>query len=176
MIGSSDKQVDGKVRSGVETQISDRYEKELADLGFMPLLKNAGSDEATFFSVQSCAKARTYDKDAATANSRLSCQLQYVLTASRFMHYLKVIARGRVGSYHTRGDLERLLNSWISEYVAVDDQASPAIKAKRPLHEARIDVSERADKPGVYCAVAFLRPHFQLDELSVSLRLAIDLN
>jgi type VI secretion system protein ImpC len=86
------------------------------------------------------------------------------------MHYLKAMARDKVGSYMARGDWEQILNSWISRYVLVDDQASPAVRATRPLREARVDVSEDPDKPGRYRIVAYLRPHFQLDELSVSLR------
>jgi type VI secretion system protein ImpC len=98
------------------------------------------------------------------------CQFGYVLTASRFMHYFKVMARDRVGSYHTRGDLEAFLNRWVAAYVNADDQSSPVISAKRPLREARVDVSEDPGKPGAYRVVAFLRPYFQLDDLSVSLR------
>ncbi len=159
-----------EVRSGVEVMLSDRREKELSDLGFLPLVQNLNTDLATFFSVPSCSKPKLYMDPGADTNSRLSCQLQYILAASRFMQYFKVMARDRVGSYHTRGDWERLFNDWIRRYVILDDQASPAIQASHPLREARIDVAEDPDKPGVYKLVAFLRPTFQLDELSVSLR------
>lgn len=158
-----------------EIPITDRREKELADLGFVPLVHCKGTDYAAFFSVQSCQKPKVYDKDSANANARLSAQLPYIMAVSRFAHYLKAMMRDKIGSFMSRDEAEIFLNRWITNYVTPDDMASPATKAQRPLREARIDVSEVAGKPGVYRAVAFLRPHFQLDELTVSLRLVADL-
>jgi type VI secretion system protein ImpC len=158
-----------------EIAITDRREKELSDLGFIPLVHCKGTDYAAFFGTQSSQKAKKYDTDIANANARLSTQLQYILCISRFAHYLKAMMRDKVGSFMSRVDCERFLNRWISNYVTPDDTASPAVKAQFPLREARIDVSEVPGKPGVYKAAAFLRPHFQLDELSVSLRLVAEL-
>jgi type VI secretion system protein ImpC len=158
-----------------EIPITDRREKELADLGFVPLVHCKGTDYAAFFSVQSCQKAKTYDSDSANANARLSTQLPYIMAVSRFAHYLKAMMRDKIGSFMSREEADRFLNRWITKYVTPDDSASPATKAERPLREARIDVSEVPGKPGVYRAVAFLRPHFQLDELTVSLRLVAEL-
>ena len=145
--------------------ITDRREKELADLGFVPLVHCKGTDYAAFFSVQSCQKPKIYDTDSANANARLSTQLPYIMAVSRFAHYLKAMMRDKIGSFMSREEAESFLNRWITNYVTPDDSASPATKAERPLREARIDVSEVPGKPGVYRAVAFLRPHFQLDEL-----------
>ena len=161
---------EGDVRLSVEVPLHDRREKELSDLGFIPLVQVKGTDLAVFFSVQSCCQPRRYEAESANANSRLSCQLPYLLTTSRFMHYLKAMARDCIGSYMSRSDWERMFNRWISRYVMLDDQASPSVRATRPLREARIDVSDDPGKPGRYRIVAYLRPHFQLDELSVSLR------
>ena len=158
-----------------EVPITDRREKELADLGFIPLVHCKGTDYAAFFSVQSAQKPKLYDKDAANANARLSAQLPYILAVSRFAHYLKAMMRDKIGSFMSRSSCESFLNQWISQYVLLDDDASPDMKAKYPLREARIDVSEIPGKPGAYRAVSFLKPHFQLDELSVSLRLVADL-
>ncbi len=158
-----------------EVPITDRREKELADLGFAPLVHSKGTDYAAFFSVQSCQKPKLYDSEAANANARLSTQLPYILAVARFAHYLKAMMRDKIGSFMSRTDCERWLNQWIQQYVTPDDTASPAVKAQHPLREARIEVFEVAGKPGVYRAVAFLRPHFQLDELSVSLRLVAEL-
>ena len=158
-----------------EVPITDRREKELADLGFVPLVHCKGTDYAAFFSVQSCQKPKLYDTDSANANARLSAQLPYLMACSRFAHYLKAMMRDKIGSFMSREEAETFLNRWITRYVTPDDSATPAAKAERPLREARIDVSEVAGKPGVYRAVAFLRPHFQLDELTVSLRLVADL-
>ena len=158
-----------------ETQITDRREKELADLGFVPLVHQKGTPNAAFFSVQSAQKAKVYDSDAATANARISAQLPYIFAVSRFAHYLKSMMRDKIGGYTSREETEVFLNSWIKNYVVSSESASFDVKAQRPLSEARIDVVEVAGKPGAYRAVAFLRPHFQLDELSVSMRLVADL-
>jgi len=158
-----------------EVAITDRREKEFADNGFIPLVHCKNTDYAAFFGTQSANKAKKYDTDAANANARLSTQLQYIFAVSRFAHYLKAMMRDKIGSFMSRTDCERFLNQWINNYVTDDDTASPATKAQYPLREARVDVAEIPGKPGCYRAVAFLRPHFQLDELSVSLRLVADL-
>lgn len=158
-----------------EVAITDRREKEFADNGFIPLVHCKGTDYAAFFGTQSANKAKKYDSDAANANARLSTQLQYIFAVSRFAHYLKAMMRDKIGSFMSRKDCEMFLNQWINNYVTEDDTASPATKAQYPLREARVDVSEIPGKPGCYRAVAFMRPHFQLDELSVSLRLVADL-
>jgi type VI secretion system protein ImpC len=158
-----------------EIPITDRREKELADLGFVPLVHCKGTDYAAFFSAQSCQKPKVYDKDAANANARLSAQLPYIMAVSRFAHYLKAMMRDKIGSFMSRTDAEIFLNRWITRYVVPDDTASPQMKARCPLREARVDVVEVPGKPGAYRAVCFLRPHFQLEELTVSLRLVADL-
>jgi len=166
---------DVAMKCPTEVPITDRREKELADLGFIPLVHCKGTDYAAFFSVQSAQKPKLYDKDAANANARLSAQLPYILAVSRFAHYLKAMMRDKIGSFMSRSQCETFLNQWISQYVLLDDDVSAEMKLKFPLREARIDVSEIPGKPGAYRAVSFLKPHFQLDELSVSLRLVADL-
>jgi type VI secretion system protein ImpC len=158
-----------------EVAITDRREKEFADNGFIPLVHCKNTDYAAFFATQSANKAKKYDTDAANANARLSTQLQYIFAVSRFAHYLKAMMRDKIGSFMSREEAERFLNRWINNYVLDNDVATQNAKAKRPLREARVDVAEIPGKPGCYRAVAFLRPHFQLDELSVSLRLVADL-
>lgn len=158
-----------------EVQIPDRREKELADLGFVPLVHCKNTDYAAFFSVQTCQKAKTYDTPAANANARLSSNLSYILAVSRFAHYLKAMMRDKIGSYMTRIECEAFLNRWISGYVVDSASASAAMKARHPLAEARVDVMDVPGKPGAYRAVAFMKPHFQLDELTVSMRLVADL-
>jgi type VI secretion system protein ImpC len=166
---------DVALKCPTEAPITDRREKELADQGFVPLVHCKGTDYAAFFSVQSTQKPKMYDKESANANARISAQLPYILAVSRFAHYMKSIMRDKIGSFMSRGDCERFLNKWIVQYVTEDDNASPATKAQYPLREARVDVAEIPGKPGAYRAIAFLRPHFQLDELTVSMRLVADL-
>ena len=166
---------DVALKCPTEVQITDRREKELADQGFVPLVHCKGTDYAAFFSVQSANRPKLYDKDAANANARLSAQLPYILAMSRFAHYLKAMMRDKIGSFTSREECQVFLNRWISQYVLADDSASQAAKAKLPLREAAIEVSEVPGKPGAYRAVAFLKPHFQLDELTISLRLVADL-
>ena len=166
---------DVALKCPTETIITDRREKELADQGFAPLVHCKGTDYAAFFSVQTCQKPKIYNTDEANANARLSAQLPYMLAVCRFAHYLKAMMRDKVGSFTSRKDCEIFLNNWIITYVTEDDTASHAVKAQYPLREARIEVIEDKAKPGVFKAIAFLRPHFQLDELSVSLRLVAEL-
>jgi type VI secretion system protein ImpC len=166
---------DVALKCPTEVAVTDRREKELADQGLVPLVHCKGTDYAAFFSVQTVNRPKLFDKEAANANARLSAQLPYMLAMCRFAHYLKAMMRDKIGSFMTRQDCEKFLNQWISNYVCADDNASQAAKAKLPLREAAIQVSEIPGKPGVYRAVAFLKPHFQLDELSVSLRLVADL-
>jgi len=166
---------DVALKCPTEIAITDRREKELADLGFVPLVHAKGTDYAAFFSTQTANKPKTYDTDAANANARLSSQLQYILAVSRFAHYLKSIMRDKIGSFMTRKNAEDFLNRWINNYVLLDDDAGQEMKARFPLREARIDVTEIPGKPGAYRAVAFLKPHYQLDELTISLRLVANL-
>jgi len=166
---------DVALKCPTETIITDRREKELADLGFASLVHCKGTDYAAFFSVQTCQKPKVYDTEQANANARLSAQLPYMLAVSRFAHYLKAMMRDKIGSFTSRKEVEVFLNRWIVNYVTEDDTASHAVKAQYPLREARVDVIEDKGKPGVFKAVAFLRPHFQLEELSVSLRLVAEL-
>jgi type VI secretion system protein ImpC len=154
-----------------EIAITDRREKELADLGFVPLVHCKNTDYAAFFSVQSCQKPKEYNKAVATANARLSSQLQNILAVSRFAHYLKAIMRDKIGSFTSRETCEGFLKTWIAEYVLLNDNASQEAKAKHPLREAKIEVIDDPARPGCFQAICHLRPHFQLDELTMSLRL-----
>ena len=163
------------LKTPTEVTITDRREKELSDLGFIAIVNSKGSNSATFFGGQTLNKPKVYDKDAANANAALSARLPYILAASRFAHYLKVIARDKVGSFQTQADLTKYLNNWIANYVLVSPSAPQVMKAKFPLSAARVDVTEIAGKPGSYRAVAFLKPHFQLEDLSASIRLVADL-
>jgi type VI secretion system protein ImpC len=166
---------DVAMKCPTETPITDRREKELADLGFAPLVHCKGTDYAAFFSVQSAQKPKVYDQPAASANARISAQLPYILAVSRFAHYLKAMMRDKIGGYTSQSEAQSFLNRWISQYVVSNDDAPFNVKAQRPLKEARVDVSEIPGKPGCYRAVSFLRPHFQLDELTISMRLVADL-
>jgi len=166
---------DVAMKCPTETPITDRREKELADLGFAPLVHQKGSSNACFFSVQSAQKPKVYTSDAATANSRISAQLPYIFAVSRFAHYLKAMMRDKIGGYMSKSEAQSFLNTWIANYVVGNDDAPLSVKAKRPLKEANVEVQEVPGKPGAYRAVAFLRPHFQLDELSVSMRLVAEL-
>ena len=158
-----------------EVAITDRREKELNDLGFISLCHKKNTDMAVFFGGQTTNKAKVYNTNEANANARISAMLPYVLAASRFAHYLKVIMRDKVGSFMTRDNVQTYLNNWIADYVLINDNAPQEIKAQYPLREARVDVSEVAGKPGVYRATVFLRPHFQLEELTASIRLVASL-
>ncbi|HRH28166.1 MAG TPA: type VI secretion system contractile sheath large subunit [Aquabacterium sp.] len=158
-----------------EVAITDRREKELSDLGFIPLVHCKNTDYAAFFGAQSAQKAKKYDSDAANANASLSAQLQYMFAVCRIAHYMKSMMRDKVGSFANTLDVERYLHNWLMQYVVDSQDASQEIRAQKPLREASVEVSEVPGRPGVYRAVAFVRPHYQLDELSVSLRLVAEM-
>jgi len=171
------KSKEGDVGSKCPTEvlIPDTREKELSDLGFIGLLHCQNTDFAAFFGGNSVQRAKKYDTKEATANAKLSSQTPYLMATSRIAHYLKAICREKVGSFMSRSEVETMLNRWISQYVLLQDDATQSEKAKRPLRDARIDVVDDKARPGCYRAIAYLRPHFQLDELGISLRLVADL-
>jgi len=158
-----------------ELAITDRREAELNNLGFITLCHRKNSDQAAFFGGQTANKPKVYNTESANANARTSAMLPYVLAASRFAHYIKVIMRDKIGSFQSRESVQQYLNTWLSDYVLLNDTAPQVVKAKYPLREGRVDVVEIPGRPGAYRAVVFLRPHFQLDELSVSIRLVAEL-
>jgi type VI secretion system protein ImpC len=168
---------DGEIalKCPTEIAITDRREKELSDLGFIPLVHCKNTDYAAFFGAQSAQKPKKYDSDAANANAGLSAQLQYMFAVCRIAHYMKAMMRDKIGSFASASNVENFLNRWISQYVTTDDQATQDVKAQYPLREASVEVSEVPGRPGVYRAISFVRPHFQLDELTVSLRLVAEL-
>jgi type VI secretion system protein ImpC len=158
-----------------EIAITDRREKELDGLGFISLVHCKGTDYAAFFGGQTAQKPKVYDTNEANANARISAMLPYILAASRFAHYIKAIMRDKIGSFVTADNVSVFLNRWIGNFVLGRDDAGQSLKAQYPLRQARVDVSEVPGKPGAYKAVAFLRPHFQLEELTTSIRLVATL-
>lgn len=160
------------IKCPTEIAISDRREAELAKNGFMPLVHRKNSDFAAFIGAQSLQKPQEYYDADATANARLAARLPYLFTCCRFTHYLKCIVRDKIGSFRERDDMERWLNSWIMNYVDGDPtNSSQETKARKPLAAAEVSVQEVPDNPGYYAAKFFLRPHYQLEGLTVSLRL-----
>ena len=158
-----------------ETTITDRREKELSDQGIISLCHARNTDYAVVFSGSTVNRPRKYVEDEANANARLSASLPYLLACARFAHYLKAIIRDKVGGFTSRDEIENFLNTWISQYVTADDSAPHSVKAQYPLREAQVKVKDIPGKPGAYTAVAHLRPHFQLEELTASLRLVAEL-
>jgi type VI secretion system protein ImpC len=157
-----------------EFAITDRRESELAHEGFISLCSLKALNAMAFFHATSIQKPRIYESDEANANARLSVQFPYVLAISRFAQYLKCMMRDKIGSYISREQTEQFLNRWISHYVIQDDNANPTTKAKYPLRHARIDVVDIDGRPGAYMVNAFLRPHFQLEDLTTSLRITLE--
>jgi type VI secretion system protein ImpC len=158
-----------------EVSITDRRENELNNLGFLAICHRKNSDQAAFFGGQTTNKPKVYNTSEANANARISSMLPYMLASSRFAHYLKVIMRDKIGSFMTRENVQKYLNTWLSDYILLNDNAPQNVKAAYPLREGRVDVFDIPGKPGSYNAVVFLKPHFQLDELTVSIRLVAEL-
>ena len=162
-------------KCSTDVMITDYQEQELGELGFMPLCHCPGTELSVFYTNQSIQKPKKYDKPAATMNARISAMLQYILCASRFAHYLKVMARDKIGSFQEASECEEYLHNWLQQYVTSDAEASPATQGPFPLREARVKVEENRGKPGSYMCTAHLWPHFQLDGLTAAIRLRTEL-
>ncbi|MHC4398299.1 MAG: type VI secretion system contractile sheath large subunit [Planctomycetota bacterium] len=162
-------------KSSTDVAVTDFLEQELSELGFISLCHCQDTEVSAFYTNHSVQKPKQYDELAATTNARMSAMLQYMLCVSRFSHYLKVLARDKVGSFTEPADCERYLYDWIQDYVTADAEASPETKAKFPLREAKVQVRQHPDKPGDYLCVAHLWPHFELDELTASVRVTTEL-
>ncbi|NGM19847.1 type VI secretion system contractile sheath large subunit [Roseomonas stagni] len=162
---------DSDAKCPTEIGITDRREAELSGLGFLPLCHYKNTDYAVFFGSQSVQKPKKYDRPEATANAAISARLPYLMATSRFAHYLKVMARDKIGSFMEASDCEIWLNRWIQNYVNPMEGAGQESRAKYPLREAQIEVKEVPGKPGVYNAVAHLRPWLQMEELTTSMRM-----
>ncbi len=154
-----------------EVNIPDRRDAELGRLGFLPLVHYKNTDYAVFFGGQTVQKPKKYDNDDSTANAEISARLPYLMATGRFAHYLKVMARDRIGSFMEASDCEVWLNGWIKTYVNDNPNVSEELKARFPLREARVAVQEVPGQPGVYNAVAWMRPWLQMEELTASLRM-----
>ena len=166
---SDDGDMDAKCPT--EIGITDRREAELSGQGFLPLCHFKNTDYAVFFGSQSAQKPKKYDRPEATANAAISARLPYMMATSRFAHYLKVMARDKIGAFMEASDCEVWLYRWIQNYVNPMEGAGQESRAKYPLREAAIEVKEVPGKPGVYNAVAHLRPWLQMEELTTSIRM-----
>ena len=162
---------DADLKCPTEIGITDRRESELSGLGFLPLCHYKNTDYSVFFGAQSAQKPKKYDDPDATANAAISARLPYIMASSRFAHYLKVIARDKIGSFMEVEDCQAFLERWIVQYVSADTKPSADVKARYPLREAKIEVREIPGAPGSYNAVAWLRPWLQMEELTASLRM-----
>jgi type VI secretion system protein ImpC len=166
---SDDGDMDAKCPT--EIAITDRREFELSNLGFLPLCHYKNTDYSVFFGAQTVQKPKKYDRPEATANAAISARLPYIMATSRFAHYLKVMARDKIGSFMEASDCESWLNRWIKNYVNGNENAGQEMKARFPLREARVEVREIPGKPGSYNAVAYMRPWLQMEELTTSMRM-----
>jgi type VI secretion system protein ImpC len=162
---------DADLKCPTEIGITDRREAELSKMGFLPLCHYKNTDYAVFFGAQTAQKPKKYDRPEATANAAISARLPYIMATSRIAHYLKVMARDKIGSFMEASDCEDWLNRWIKNFVNANPDAGQEMKARYPLAEAKVQVMEIPGKPGSYNAVAWLRPWLQFEELTASLRM-----
>jgi len=162
---------DMDLKCPTEVGITDRREAEMSKLGFLPLCHYKNTDYAVFFGAQTTQKPKKYDRPEATANAAISARLPYIMATARFAHYLKVLARDKIGSFMEVEDCQDWLDRWIHNYVSADPKPSQDAKARYPLREAKVEVKEVPGQPGTYNAVAWLRPWLQLEELTSSLRM-----
>ena len=166
---------DADQKCPTEIGITDRREAELSKLGFLPLCHYKNTDYAVFFGAQTTQKPKKFDDPEASANAQISARLPYIMATSRIAHFLKVMARDKVGSFMEASEAEEWLNRWINNYVNSSPDSSAEMKARFPLAEARVEVKENPGQPGVYSAVAWLRPWLQMEELTASLRMVANI-
>ena len=157
-----------------EVNLTDEREKELSDLGFLPLVHYKNANFAVFMGAQTLQRPKEYTEADATANAAISARLPYIMASSRIAHYLKVMGRDKIGSAMEPVDVEKDLTSWISMYTNPNAVGNEA-RAKTPLRESKITVQEQAGRPGSYSAVAWLRPWLQMEELTTSLRMVANI-
>jgi type VI secretion system ImpC/EvpB family protein len=155
--------------------ITDHLEKQLGELGFIPLCDCYDVPYAAFYSVPSIQKPRRMDRSGADANAKISSLIPYMLCVSRFAHYIKVMARDRVGAV-SPDQLETILQDWLMRYVVNDDNATPETKARNPLREARVQILPKPGAAGAYRCVIHLVPHYELDDMAVKVRLTTEIN
>ncbi|MEX0794154.1 MAG: type VI secretion system contractile sheath large subunit [Pirellulaceae bacterium] len=158
-------------KTSTDTMITDRQESELSNLGFLPLVHCHDTEFSAFYSSQTVQKPKQYQDSAATQNAKISSMLQYILCSAQFAHYLKVLARDKVGTFQEMSDLQMYLHNWIYEYVTPDDKARAETKASRPLRSAEVLLREDPAQPGRYMVTFKLWPHYQLDDLVASIRM-----
>lgn len=166
---------DNHQKCPTEIGITDRRDAELGKMGFLPLCHYKNTDYAVFFGAQTTQRAKKFNNPDATANAAISARLPYIMATSRIAHFLKVMARDKIGSFMDVGDAEIWLNKWINGYVNGSEGASADSKAEFPLREARVEVKEVPGQPGVYNAVVMMRPWLQMEELTASLRLVANI-
>jgi type VI secretion system ImpC/EvpB family protein len=163
-------------KTSSEVMITDMQDKELGDHGFLALCACPDTQLSAFYGCQSIQKPKVFDEQTATANARLSAAIHYMLCVSRFAHYLKVMARDKVGSFQAPADLEDYLRKWLTGYVNSNENAAWEVKARYPLRESRVQVREVPGRPGKYACEIHLRPHFQLDQMVSTVRLRTTLS
>ena len=171
---STDKR-DIALKSSTDYMVSDLQERELAELGFLPLSYCTDTEYSVFYATQSTQKPKKYNNPVVNTNARMTAMLQYTLCVARFAHYLKILGREKIGSFADEHDLQSALQDWLRNYVADDNNASPEVKAKFPLREGEIEVRAHPDKPGTYLSTMRLLPHFQIDGVNAAVQLKTEL-
>lgn len=162
-------------RPAANLQIDDFLERELGELGFIPLCSYHSVGSSAFYSNSSLHQPPNYNSEIANTNARLSAMIQYMLCVSRFGHYLKVIGRDKIGRFISAQDCQRLFQNWLNRFTTDSDDSSSVLKARYPLSEAKVEVHEQPGKPGYFTCVIYLKPHFQLDQLVSSIKLVTEL-
>ena len=157
-----------------EVVVSEWREKELSDLGFLPLCDCKDTEFSAFYACQSIQKPKTYSTAGVTTNARLSSMLQYMLCVSRFAHYIKVIGRDKVGTFQDKNKLEAEMHNWIMDYVTADSGANANVLARHPLKQAGVELRDIPGKPGCYRCVMHLAPHYELDEMSAGVKVGTE--
>ena len=166
---------DYALRPAVNIQVDDILERELSELGFIPLCSYHSVEKSVFYSNNSLHLSKDMMSDIATANTRLSGMIQYMMCASRFGHYVKIIGRDKIGSFVSPEECQRIFQNWLNQYTTSSDTSSSELKARYPLSVSKVEIKEKVSSPGYYSCIMHLQPHFQLDQLVSSIKLITEL-
>jgi type VI secretion system protein ImpD len=162
-------------RPATNSQVDDFLERELSDLGFIPLCSYHSVENSIFYSNSSLHKPNEYTSEIASANAKLSAMIQYMMCVSRFGHYVKVIGRDKLGSFIGPEECQRIFQNWLNQYTTANETDSSELKARYPLSMSKVEVKEKAGSPGYYSCIMHLQPHFQMDQLVSSIKLITEL-
>jgi type VI secretion system protein ImpD len=162
-------------KPSTDVVITDNIERDISNLGFIPLCQCFATPFLAFYSNQSIQLSKRLANKDAQVNAKLSSMLQHVLCASRVAHYIKVMVRDKIGSFISAQGCEDFLRRWLHQYTTGRKDMEWEEQARYPIQESNVRVREHPEKPGSYLCVIHLVPCYQADQMVTDLELVTEL-